>query len=51
MSRHLKNIKLLENISNIDEHYSEDDKENSDIKDDTEENNYDLFHNDSDSEM
>ena len=50
MSRHSINIKLLENINNIDEEFSEDDREFSDIEDDKEENDYDLFGNDSDTD-
>ncbi|XP_011162891.2 piggyBac transposable element-derived protein 4-like [Solenopsis invicta] len=48
MSRHSKNIKLLDKINNIDEECSEDDQEISDIEDKTQ--NYDLSDNDSDTD-
>lgn len=39
MSRHSRNINLLDKINNIDEDCSEDDQEVSDIDNDTAENN------------
>ncbi|XP_043256442.1 uncharacterized protein LOC122399666 [Colletes gigas] len=50
MSRHSKNINLLDKINNIDEDCSEDDQEVSDFDDDTAENNCDLFDSDTDEE-
>lgn len=50
MSRHSRNINLLEKINNIDEVCSEDDQEVSDIDNDTAENNCDLFYSDTDEE-
>ena len=50
MSRHSKNIELLEKINNIDKECSEDDQEISDIEDDKTKNDYDLSDNDSDTD-
>ncbi|XP_012342029.1 LOW QUALITY PROTEIN: uncharacterized protein LOC105735448 [Apis florea] len=50
MSRHSREINLLEKINNIDEDCSEDDQEFSDIDNDIAENNCDLFDSDSDEE-
>jgi hypothetical protein len=50
MSRHSRNINLLDEINNIDEDRSEDDEEVSDFDNDTAENNRDLFDSDTDEE-
>jgi hypothetical protein len=50
MSRHSRNINLLDEINNIDEDCSEDDQEVSDFDNDTVENNCDLFDSDTDEE-
>jgi hypothetical protein len=50
MSRHSRNINLLDKINNIDEDCSEDDQKFSDFHNDTVENNCDLFDSDTDEE-
>jgi hypothetical protein len=50
MSRHSRNINLLDKINNIDDDCSEDDQEVSDFDNDTAENNCDLFDSDTDQE-
>ncbi|KAK9503825.1 hypothetical protein O3M35_010300 [Rhynocoris fuscipes] len=50
MSRHSRNINLLDKINNIDEDCSKDDQEVYDIDDDTAENYCDLFDSDTDEE-